>query len=173
MSSKVFVGVIGLLVIGVSGFAIFQNKSEPPKPRLGIEQPDEGREHIAAGQKATYKNKIPTSGPHAEGVPWQAYDQQVPDENIIHNMEHGGVVVSYRPDLDAATVQKLKGLFTKPYAVNKFSPTKAVVMPREGQEKPIVIASWNRILELDSYDQQTLIDYYLGNIGKSPEPTAS
>lgn len=170
MNNKVFIAIIGILVIGGIGFAVLQK--EPPKPRLGIEQANEGQKHVAEGQPQTYKAKIPTSGPHAGTVQWQAYEQQIPDENIIHNMEHGGIIVSYRSDLDSATIQKLKGLFAKPYTVQGFSPNKAIVMPRKGQEKPIVLASWNRILELDNYNQQSLIDYYLGNVNKSPEPNA-
>lgn len=172
MSNKVFVGIITLLIVGFVGFFAFGNK-QPDKPRLGTDQADEGRQHVAAGQKQTYKATIPTSGPHANPAQWGVSEQELPDESIIHNMEHGGVIISYRPDLDPAIVEKLKGLFAKPYAVSTFTPNKAIVMPRANQEKPIVLASWNRILEIDTFNQQTLIDYYLGNVSKSPEPTAS
>lgn len=176
MSNKVFIGIITFFIVGMAGLAIFQKKDAPPeKPRLGFDQADEGRKHLeeGQGQYSQYKAKIPASGPHTtQTAPWQVYDQQVPDQSVIHNMEHGGVVISYRPDLDSATVAKLKGLFGKPYAKKEFTPSKAIVMPREGQEKPIIIASWNHLIELDSYDEQTLIDQYYKNIGKSPEPNA-
>lgn len=170
-----FAGIIAIIIVGLTGLALFQKKEVPETPRLGYDQADEGREHLQEGQPpyTNYKAKIPASGPHAtQPAPWQAYDQQVPDQNVIHNMEHGGIVVSYRPDLDPVTVQKLKGLFSKPYSNKGFTPSKAIVMPRENQEKPIVLASWNHILELDSFDEKTLIDQYYKNIGKSPEPNA-
>lgn len=172
MDKKAFIAIISILIIGSIGYITFGVKRED-KPRLGLEQPDQGRKHIQEGQKQNYDVFIPTSGPHAQPVAWQAYEEQIPNENIIHNMEHGGVIISYRPDLDTETVNKLKALFTKPYSDAKFSPNKAIVMPREDQKKPIVLASWTRILELDSYEQQTMIDYYLGNVNKSPEPNAS
>lgn len=171
MNSKIFIAIVGVMVIGAVGVVTF-NKS-PAKPRLGVEQIDQGRTHVAVGQKQNYKTSIPTSGPHTEEAPWGVSNQQLTNESIIHNMEHGGIVVSYRPDIDVATINRLQRLFSKPYAVASFEPTKAIVMPRVGQKTPIVVASWNRLLELNSYDQQTLIDYYLGNVGKSPEPGAS
>lgn len=176
MSNKVFIGIIVVVVAGLTGFALFQKKDAPPEtPRLGYDQADEGQEHLREGQPEyrNYKAKIPTSGPHSQPVSWQVYDQQVPDQNIIHNMEHGGVVVSYRPDLDPAIVDRLKKLFSKPYARKDFTPGKAILMPREGQEKPIVLASWNHIFEMDTFDEETLVEQFFKNIGKSPEPTAS
>ncbi len=173
MSNKLFLIIIAIIVVSVTGVVVFNKAKTPAKPRLGVAQQDEGRDHIKPGQKVTYKNAIPTSGPHGEEAPWGYSAQQLPNENIIHNMEHGGIVVSYRTDLDKATIQKIKALYTEPYTVDTFHPTKVVVMPRAEQQKPIVLASWNRLLELDTYDQQTLIDYYLTNVGHSPEPTAS
>ena len=173
MSNKVFLIVITLIVISVTGIVVFNKAKTPAKPRLGVAQQDEGRKHIGASEKGTYKAAIPTSGPHSEEAPWGYSAQQLPDENIIHNMEHGGIVASYRPDLDETTINKIRALYTEPYTVDTFHPTKVVIMPRAGQQKPIVLASWDRLLELDTYDQQTLIDYYLTNVGKSPEPGAS
>lgn len=173
MRNRNFFIISVIVVAGFIGLVIYKNVTTPAKPRLGIAQTDEGRTHITPGQKVTYKAAIPTSGPHGEEAPWGYSPQQLLNENIIHNMEHGGIVVSYQPDLDSKTVEKLIALYTKPYAVSSFKPTKVVIMPRAGQQKPIVLASWNRLLELDSYNQQTLIDYYLTNVGHSPEPSAS
>ena len=78
-------------------------------------------------------------------------------------------MVSYRPDTDPETVRKLKGLFSKPNAKQDFTPSEAIIMPREGQEKPIVMASWNHIVEFDSYDELQLMEQYRLNTGKAPE----
>lgn len=173
MSTRNFLILIVFLVAGAFGAIAYNNARTPAKPRLGTAQTDAGRTHISPGKQVAYKAAIPTSGPHGEEAPWGYSPQQLPNENIIHNMEHGGIVVSYRPDLDSATIEKLRALFTKPYAVSSFQPTKVIIMPRAGQQEPIVLASWDRLLKLDSYNQQTLIDYYLTNVGHSPEPTAT
>jgi hypothetical protein len=50
----------------------------------------------AEGKVACYHSNPPTSGPHsgtdaARGI----YAEPVPKENLVHNMEHGGVIVWY------------------------------------------------------------------------------
>lgn len=172
MGSKYFKLALVGLVITLIGAVVYTQK-KPAEPRLGLEQANEGREHIENGVQKEYKSKIPTSGPHAKPVPWGISSIQLEDENLVHNLEHGGVVISYKPSLGSDSIKKIEQLFSEPYAIESFRPTKAVVMPRQDQEAPIVLTSWDRIFTLDSFDQQSVIDYYTRNIGKSPEPTAN
>lgn len=60
--------------------------------------PAEGRKHVARGTTVDYNTQPPTSGNHfqiwgATGV----YAQTVPDELLVHNLEHGQVVFWYTP----------------------------------------------------------------------------
>jgi len=169
MSNKIFYGFIALVVVGFIAFTI--TNKEPAKPRPGIEHSDNGRKHVQA--KKYGGDEPPTSGDHAEPLAWQVYDQEVPDANVIHNMEHGGIYVSYRPDLPKDQIDKIKALFSKPYSNPKFSPIKAVVAPRAEDKAPIVMSSWTRSESFQSFDEAKMIEYYLANIGKSPEPGAS
>ncbi|GAC1409979.1 MAG: hypothetical protein NVSMB57_03170 [Actinomycetota bacterium] len=57
-----------------------------------------GRAHVPKGTVVDYKTQPPTSGDHlqiwgATGV----YSQMVPDELLVHNLEHGHVVIWYVP----------------------------------------------------------------------------
>jgi len=169
MKDKVFYGFLALVVVGFLGFAV-ANKA-PEKPRPGTEHQDNGRKHVQS--KKYGGDEPPTSGDHAEPLAWQVYDQEVPDANVIHNMEHGGVYISYRPDLPKDQIDKIKALFSKPYSNAKFSPTKAVVAPRAEDKAPIVMSSWTRSESFQTFDEAKMIEYYLANIGKSPEPGAS
>lgn len=172
MNNRSFIILLGLLIIIPTSYvALHKSKSSLP-PRMGTAQAEEpkARDHVPAAKAVKYTQTIPTSGPHANEASWGYYAEELPNSAVIHNMEHGGVIASYRPNTDPATVKKLKGLFTKPYANAKFSPTKAIVMPRAQQTKAIMLTSWDRSLELDTYQQQTLINYYLTNVGHSPEP---
>lgn len=177
MSSKVFIGFILVAIVGIFGFAVFKQKSKPAAPRLGTEHPSQGQNHIAQGQKHDAYNSSPaSSGPHyadsSAPTSWGVYTQQVPEEVFLHNEEHGGVIITYKPDLPADQVKKLQLLFAPPYSNAKFSPSKAIVTPRSKNTKPIELASWRRTLSLDSYDENTIMQYYLTNIGKSPEAGA-
>lgn len=174
MSNKLFVAIIALLAAGVIGLVVFgQDDSTSPPARLGQEQPDRGRQHLNLGESYNYGTDLPTSGPHSpQPADWGAYKQEIPNENLVHNMEHGGVVITYKPDLDQATVTKIERLFTRPFSNPKFTPNKAIVMPYTKNDKPIIMRSWNRIMKLDAFDEQKMVDYYLANVNKSPEPLA-
>ena len=174
MSNKVFIGILSLIILGTVGFTVAKKKSDPPEPpRPGIEQADKGRNHVADGTVTYGEPEPPTSGDHSSPVPWQAYEQELPDMNVIHNLEHGGIYVAYRPDLPADQVAKIKELFFRPFSNDKFSPTKAVTAPRAANGSPIIMSSWNRNMKLDSFDEQKMMDFYLRNVGKAPEGTAS
>ena len=52
--------------------------------------------HVPEGKRVDYQNAPPTSGQH-----WPTpagcgfYSESLPDERVVHNMEHGNVVLSY------------------------------------------------------------------------------
>ncbi len=174
MNNVRFYVVIAVLIIGLGGLFVLTSQKQPSVPRPGAEQADAGREHISVGAKASYKEAIPTSGTHSvQPAGWGISETELPNESIVHSMEHGGVVISYKPDIDPAIKAKLSSLFQQPYSNKSFRPTKAIVMPREKQNAPIVLASWKRLQELQSFDERTIIEYYTRNIGNSPEPNAS
>lgn len=172
MNNRTFGIAIAVLILITIGFIASTASKNKPLPRSGIAQVEaaDARKHVAATANPDYHTAIPTSGPHANEANWGNSATQLPNVQIIHNMEHGGIIVSYRPNIDPATKQKLISLFTKPYANPKFNPTKAIVMPRADQKEPIVLASWERTESFASFDRAKLENYYLTNIGKSPEP---
>lgn len=169
MSNKLFYSILVLVVVGVLGYGVTQKKPETPRP--GVEHPDNGREHVSS--KEYSGEEPPTSGEHAEPKPWGVYDLEIPEANAIHNLEHGGVYISYSNQLPREDIEKLEALFSKPYSNPEFTPSKAIVGPRVENKAPIVLSSWRRSQTLDSYDESTIIEYYKKNIGKSPEPGAS
>lgn len=167
--------IVIALTVGILGFAVY--KKPPSKPRLGIEHPNQGQKHIKVGESHEAYNSDPaSSGPHyaTQGAPttWGVHSQELPDEVLVHNEEHGGILVTYRPDLPADQVTKLQELFAAPFSKNDFHPTKVVVIPRAKNTKPIELASWTRTLNLENYDETTLVQFYLTNVNKSPEAGA-
>ncbi len=172
MSNKVFIGILAVLVIGTFGFIIFKNSKQPVVERPGMAHEDKGRQHVASNA-ATYGGpEAPTSGDHSDPLEWQAYGQEIPDINVIHNMEHGGVYISYQPDLPADVVQQIKSIFFPPYTKQGFSASKAILAPRAKNEALITMSSWNRSQKFESFDEEKMVQYYRQNVGKSPEPTA-
>jgi len=93
--SKVFAISLSVLTIGIVSLIVFTgNKPEPIQP--GEVHEYYGQEHLSAGESVEYgDSEPPTSGAHSSPVPKGFYEEELSDENIIHNLEHGYVYVSY------------------------------------------------------------------------------
>ena len=81
-----------------------------PAPVPGVSGPVpvmKSPEHIPVGESADYRTIPPTSGPHwAATAQCGVHDDPLPDELIVHNLEHGQVVISYNLE-DPAETSKL------------------------------------------------------------------
>lgn len=161
---KIAIWAIIILVVGASGYGLYYLASRPEKPRPGQAFPILGQEHIAIGAShPPYNSNPPTSGPHyAQPADWGVYQQELPDEQLVHNLEHGGIWISYK-DIDPKTKSDLE-------AIGKRYPGSVVVTPRPANDAKIVLASWGRLEKLESFDETEIVDFINANKNKSPEP---
>ncbi|MCC6237439.1 MAG: DUF3105 domain-containing protein [Dehalococcoidia bacterium] len=107
----------------------------------------------------------PVGGPHFP-VPLRAgtYADPVQDGNVIHSLEHGMIWISYNRDLlPAAEIQKLE-------AIQGAHSRDVVLSPRPENTSPISVASWGRLLKLDTVNTQAINDFIEVNRDRSPEP---
>lgn len=177
MSNKGFGIVVGFMLAAVIALVVFTNNNKQEEALIGTQHESQGGQHIQRGQDhEPYNSDLPSSGPHYADqlapTPWGIYTQEVPAEVFIHNLEHGGIVVAHLPNLPDEQLQKLRGLFTPPYSNPNFSPVRAIVTPRSANTKPIQLAAWTYTLDLDEYDEATIIKFYEQHVGKGPEPGA-
>lgn len=177
MSNRVFYGILAVIFIGFGYIFYISKVSKPKEATIGVQHKEQSKNHIARGQQHDpYNSNPPSSGPHyadaGAPAPWGVYTEEVPDEVFLHNEEHGGVIITYRPDLPADQLKKLQALFAPPYSDKTFSPTKAIVTPRSKNTKPIQLVAWTYTLDLEQYDEATIKQFYLQRIGKAPEPGA-
>jgi Protein of unknown function (DUF3105) len=57
----------------------------------------EGQEHVPQDSEVEWMSDPPHSGPHYPTWElWDEHDSTVPRGNWVHNLEHGGIVLSYR-----------------------------------------------------------------------------
>jgi len=132
---------------------------------MGIGVEIQGRDHIPVGSSHDpYNSNPPTSGPHyGEPADWGSYDQALADEQLVHNLEHGGINLLYKPDaVDATTIDALK-------AIQRDFPNKTVVAPRAANPSPIALASWGYYLTLDAFDEATIREFIRRNKNKGRE----
>ena len=93
------------------------------------------RDHVNG--HVDYKQTPPAGGPHnSVWLNCGIYSSPVPNENAVHDLEHGAVWITYRPDLPAADVAKLKSIVQ--------SKTKGYLdlSPYPGLPAPVVASGW-------------------------------
>ncbi len=126
-----------------------------------------GQGHIQQGEPVTYNSNPPTSGAHyATQRPWGVFGQKIIDQGAVHNLEHGGIWITYRPDLDLAQIKQLR-------QIAALYPNAVLMSPRAENDSPIAIVSWGRMMKLDTVDRDAVIRYIKTYVNNSPEKFAS
>lgn len=157
IGTVIVLGVIIALAVRQGGVA---NQGEP----LGELVEDQGRNHIAVGaEHPPYNSNPPTSGQHwPQPAPWGIYDEEQPDEQLVHNLEHGGVNVFYKPDLPKDQLARLED-FVRSYRV------KVILAPRSANDSLVALTSWNHILKLNEFDEEKIKSFIKTNRNRGPE----
>ena len=134
--------------------------------------PVQGREHVLALKKGFKYNSIPaTSGPHhPDPAVWNVYEQPVDEIHLVHNLEHGGIVVQYghevRPKTQTAIVEWYRG-----------DPNGIVVAPlppKLERMKPelasrIVLTAWQHLATCPRFDEAAFESFRDEYRGEGPE----
>lgn len=159
---------IGVLAVALLGFIVFLAVQAFTAPPVGESVSILGRDHIAVGQEhIPYNSNPPTSGPHyAEPAPPGAYDRELPDETLVHNLEHGYIWLSYKDCSDTATADQLKAIRDK-------DSDKVIITCRPKNDTKIAVASWGKLLKLDAVDEDKIAKFRTANRYKAPEPNAA
>lgn len=162
--SFLVVGTIVLLV-GGAGFFVW-SLYEPLGQDYSKATPFEGQAHVAQGTTTTYNTNPPTSGNHwpiplRDGI----YDKEKPDEAIVHSMEHGRVIVSYKPSLPVSVIKALKDIAGQ---------NAVIIVPRSKNETDIALAAWTRLDTFNlnpqgTFDEKRVKDFIRRYKNKGPE----
>ena len=165
--------LVAIVAVMIGIFAIGNKTPSTPdnKKLLGVNHADLGQKHIAVGEAhLAYNSNTPSSGPHyASPIPWGVKVSEVADETLVHNAEHGGVVITYKPDLPAIDIDKLKKLAGELPKSNQFNEIKIVVAPRTANEAPVQLMAWTYTLNLQTADTNTITQFYNDHLDKGPE----
>jgi Protein of unknown function (DUF3105) len=168
----------GILVLGAVVLVlvlVFGGTTPTDNTGIGTQQPDSGRNHIAEGTQGGPYSSVPaTSGPHWSSAdspgPWGVYPSAQPQERMLHNLEHGGVVIWYQPaKLAAAGLKALTDFVNQQITTERF---KVILVPWSGTDfgHPIAVTAWNWLLYLDTPDLDKVRTFIERHYGDSPEP---
>jgi hypothetical protein len=147
----------GVLVLGAIVLVIVLLFGGGIANRVGTRMPDEGANHVPQTQVPTYQSVPPTSGPHwnlGDGVApifWGVYTTPQAEPAVVHNLEHGGIVIWYQSTATPGDIQKLTQFTQQQLGTTQF---KVILSPWSGKDfgHPIAVTAWDWLLYLDSAD---------------------
>jgi hypothetical protein len=169
---RLMVGVGAVLIVAVV-IAVVVMFIRPPASAQGRQVPIEGnRNHVAQGTVITYHNRPPSSGDHYDQpAGYGFFQREIPTGNWVHDLEHGGIVVLYRPDLcDQACQSQLQETYNTAPVSQLFPGTrKMLVTPYQDMDHAIAVVAWGWVDELDSFDKDRILAFYRAHVDRGPE----
>lgn len=166
-TTTVAVFLIAVIAVGALVYNSSSRRVDPVLARVVETYPSEGANHVPTGERVTYRTEPPNSGPHyAQWAPPGFYDRPLPDELLVHNLEHGHIIIHYRPDALTDEIEQQILALTRSHTHNWAA---VLAVPRPGMEHPFVLAAWRHLLRLDEFDKE-LVDLFVdAYIGRGPE----
>jgi hypothetical protein len=162
-------GVLVLIILAPVILGFFGGDDVPEVLEGHVqEMPDEGRDHVPEGTEVDYDSEPPTSGPHYPNwAPAGIHNQNPPaDELLVHNLEHGHIVIFYEPSLVTdESVQKISEL-TDEYD-GQWDAVLAV--PRPEMDVELTLTAWTYKMELEEFDEELIDAFVDAYRGKGPE----
>ena len=186
-------GVAVVSLVALVALIVFMERENPPAANKAVTRealqagrqaagskgvktyPSAGRNHIGADQQPSNWNSTPpTSGDHlGSPLPPGVYDNEQDMRALVHNMEHGYVVIVYK-GIPQDQVDQLREF------VDQRDGSKLVLAPWSGLERNgVALAAWQNLETLQRVNmdvvQAFVNDYMVPNGAKSvaPEPTAA
>ena len=155
----------GVALLAIVALVVFVNIRNTVT--VGEEEvwPTQGNTHIAQGSASPieYNTTPPTSGPHYPGVArWDIYEEPVRYEQVVHNMEDGGVIVYYQCEDGCPALQEQLADVVRLFIDNG---RHVLMMPNDpnwtafgsqsvhkDMESRIALTAWRRLDKFDDFD---------------------
>jgi hypothetical protein len=187
----VTLGIAALVIVAIGALVVSEREAE--NAPVGVSASEArcsdvsefeatSREHIPEGsQHEPYNSSPPTSGPHY-GNPAQTgfYTSALAPEQLVHNLEHGQIVIWYAPDAPDAVKEDVEQIVSD-------QPIATVASPYEGElEGNLALTAWlaaeqgggggsdgTGVMQTCEQVSQGVVNEFRRNFqGRSPEPQA-
>ncbi|MEX0761666.1 MAG: DUF3105 domain-containing protein [Dehalococcoidia bacterium] len=187
------IGGISLAVIFIAALMVSPGLTPQNTPDNGFNRggpvpgadTDGGAAHVVPGQAHDGYSIVPaTSGPHWQVLPdtsagslhpygaparWGFYDDVLPDEVLVHNLEHGGIGLHYDcSESCPEVVQELKDLIPS----NPSAPvlhSQFIVSPYPDMPAKIAITAWRKHMYLEEVDRERILEFIQAYRNRAPE----
>jgi len=171
--------ILSLFSSGLTNlFDIFSNNSSVDKPGLYIKSPDGYKSlvtpHLTSIDEShpSYSSTPASSGWHYyQWARWGVHEKEVPDEILVHNLEHAGVRIHYNcPDGCEDLVKQLISVSTNKETGLLFE--KLIIAPYSGMDTKIALVAWNYLDKFDLFDEDRIRKFFQTHVNSTnaPEP---
>ena len=157
---------------GISGVVAYDTTGWPTDRDDGPAAQALHHAHVAG--PVAYSVTPPVGGDHSPvWLNCGVYDQPVPNERAVHDLEHGAVWITCRPSLPATEVRQLQSFESRQSPVGATGSRYVDVSLYPGLSSPIVISSWGFQLQVSSPTDprlQRFVDTFRASSTYAPEP---
>ncbi|MBI2065708.1 MAG: DUF3105 domain-containing protein [Candidatus Zambryskibacteria bacterium] len=153
-----------LVAVGYGIFLLAQTAG-PEGEDFSTRYDIQGANHIADGTShPEYNSNPPSSGWHyASPARGGFYDEPLPDERVIHNLEHGDIWIAYHPSISDEAKDILES----------FAGRYVVVSPRTQNDGDISLVAWGRVdtfdIENDVVNKERISNFLKRYDNRGPE----
>jgi Protein of unknown function (DUF3105) len=135
----------------------------------------EAATHVDEGAPVSYHSRPPSSGMHWGTVPQQVeyrmYDQPLPPGRWVHMLEHGAVVVLYRPDLcDNTCVGQLGTFYDNAPRSTLVGIRHLAITPYQDMDHAVAVVAWGYVDEMDQVDPERVMADFKSKVDASTAP---
>jgi Protein of unknown function (DUF3105) len=134
--------------------------------------------HVILCSPLTFDTKPPSHGDHyAIWADYKVYDAPVPWGYLVHDAEHGGVVIAYRcdtpcPDLVATLRTFIDNQQVDPLCARKLARHRFVLVPDPTLDVPLAAVAWGQVYRATCVDLPSLAAFVEKHYGSKLAPEA-
>jgi hypothetical protein len=126
--------------------------------------PSQGGEHVQSlTAKVNYNSFPPTSGPHYfKPALWGFYNHPLVQVQVVHNLEHGGIVIQWGSAVPPTTVDRLRAFWRE-------SPDGMLLAPLPQLSDKIALTAWTHLAICGRFAQDAFVAFRDAYRAKGPE----
>jgi hypothetical protein len=169
-----FGGIVVLVAVAIAAVVMLMPHTAGAQSQMRQVTTEPGT-HVDEGAPLTYAHRPPSSGMHYGTLPqpqeYRMYDTPLTPGRWVHMLEHGAVVVLYRPDLcDDACVQQLGQFYDSAPRSNLVGIRHLAITPYQDMDHKIAVVAWGYIDEMDQVDLDRIMADFKSKVDAPTAP---
>lgn len=167
ITSMLWLGGFVFAIFGLIAYVVW----DITRPLAGTKFEILERTHVAETEKPVWNSNPPTSGAHyAKTEEWGISERTLNEGRLVHNLEHGGIIIHYKCDAAADAscgelISKLKDITGRLLTKDP----KVILQPNPNIDAAIVLSAWGWLDKMDVMDEERVRKFFDDHINRGPE----